>query len=176
MNSLVVQTSFLGDIVLTTPLIAELARRGPVDVLTTPEGACILRNNPDIRSIIDYDRRKRDSGITGFARTVSRIRNPRNAAQVSASHPTAVGSYDVAYLAQGSLRSALLIASSGISRRVGFNTSGRIETLHRPGRIPRRQASRRALVVACDGRKERSSNARPDYSQTISVTCRSRGS
>ena len=123
MNSLVVQTSFLGDVVLTTPLIAELARRGPVDVLTTPHGADILRNNPDIRCILDYDRRKRDSGIAGFARTVSRLRNPPDSGHISSSHPTAVGSYDVAYLAQGSWRSALLTAASGISRRVGFNTS-----------------------------------------------------
>ena len=33
-NSLIVQTSFLGDVVLTTPLIEWLAKRGPVDVVT----------------------------------------------------------------------------------------------------------------------------------------------
>ena len=74
-TSLVVQTSFLGDVVLTTPLIAELAKRGPVDVLTTPEGSTILRNNPDIRNVIVYDRRDADKGIAGFARTVGRIRH-----------------------------------------------------------------------------------------------------
>ncbi len=109
MTSLVVQTSFLGDVVLTTPLIAELAVRGPVDVLTTPEGSTILRNNPDIRNVIVYDRRERDRGIAGFVRIVRHLRLK--------------GSYDNAYLAQGSLRSALLVASSGIARRVGFDTS-----------------------------------------------------
>ncbi|MGH9419746.1 MAG: glycosyltransferase family 9 protein, partial [Thermoanaerobaculia bacterium] len=74
MSSLVVQTSFLGDIVLTTPLIRELAARGPVDVLTTPEGATILGNNPNIRNLIVYDRRECDSGLGGFGRTVGRIR------------------------------------------------------------------------------------------------------
>ena len=34
MPSLVVQTSFIGDVILTTPLIAALAARGPVDVVT----------------------------------------------------------------------------------------------------------------------------------------------
>ena len=109
MSSLVVQTSFLGDVVLTTPLIAELSRRGPVDVLTTPEGATILRNNPDIRDTLVYDRREADRGLAGFARTMRRIRQ--------------LSGCEAAYMAQGSIRSALLIASSGISRRIGFNTS-----------------------------------------------------
>ena len=38
-SNLVVQTSYLGDVVLTTPLIALLARSGPVDVVTTPAAA-----------------------------------------------------------------------------------------------------------------------------------------
>src|SRR2546428_492392 len=37
--ALVVQTAFLGDVVLTTPLLETLARtHGPVDVVTTPAG------------------------------------------------------------------------------------------------------------------------------------------
>jgi heptosyltransferase-2 len=66
--SLVVQTSFLGDVVLTTPLIAELARRGEVDVLATRPGAEILFNNPSIRSTIVYEKRGADRGLAGFAR------------------------------------------------------------------------------------------------------------
>ncbi|MGI9045092.1 MAG: glycosyltransferase family 9 protein [Gemmatimonadaceae bacterium] len=108
MTSLVMQTSFLGDVVLTTPLIAELARRGPVDVLTSPDGAAILQGNPDIQQIIDYDRRGRDCGIAGFSQTVGRIRR---------------GHYDAAYMAQGSMRSALLVVLGGVRTRIGFNTS-----------------------------------------------------
>ncbi len=125
MSSLVLQTSFLGDIVLTTPLIRELARGGPVDVLTTPEGATILANNPDIRSLLVYDRRECDSGLAGFGRTVGRIRQ----AGIFGSHGSTIrisdesGGYGSAYLAQGSLRSAMLVATAGIKRRVGFNTS-----------------------------------------------------
>ena len=108
MTSLVVQTSFLGDVVLTTGLIAELAKRGPVDVVTTPDGGTVLSNNPGIDNIIVYDRRKRDRGVAGFLRMVSRLRETR---------------YESAYLAQGSMRSALLVASSGIRQRIGFTTS-----------------------------------------------------
>jgi len=126
LSSLVVQTSFLGDIVLTTPLIAELANRGPVDVLTTPEGSAILLNNPHIRSVIVYDRREADRGLGGFARTVSRIRHAGMSGcreSITAEASSSGGMYQCAYMAQGSIRSALLIASTRIARRIGFNTS-----------------------------------------------------
>jgi len=123
-TSLVVQTSFLGDVVLTTPLIAELAKRGPVDVLTTPEGATLLRNSPDVRNIIVYDRRDGDKGIAGFARTVGRIRHAGLYGSLDSSRaPSLNHFYNAAYLAQGSFRSALLVASTGVKKRIGFNTS-----------------------------------------------------
>ena len=104
-SSLVIQTSFIGDTVLTTPLIAELSRRGPVDVVTTPLSATLLANNPHIRSVIPYDKRKADSGVAGFFRMAKRLR---------------AFSYDAAYLAQGSVRSAALAFAGGVGRRVGF--------------------------------------------------------
>jgi heptosyltransferase-2 len=124
-SSLVVQTSFLGDIVLTTPLIRELASRGPVDVLTTPEGASILGNNQAIRNVIVYDRREMDSGLVGFGRTVGRIRRMGlyGSEEASTPRPEPGVFYSVAYLAQGSLRSAMLVTAAGVKRRVGFNTS-----------------------------------------------------
>ncbi len=125
MSSLVVQTSFLGDIVLTTPLIRDLASRGPVDVLTTPEGAAILSNNPAIRNVIVYDRREMDSGLVGFGRAVRRIRRTGlyGSAEAPAPRRKADAFYSEAYLAQGSLRSAMLVTAAGVKRRIGFNTS-----------------------------------------------------
>src|SRR6185503_232632 len=73
-SSLVIQTSFLGDTVLTTPLIAELARRGPVDVVTTPASASLLANHPGIRAVVPYDKRKSDRGLLGFFRMARRLR------------------------------------------------------------------------------------------------------
>ena len=108
MASLVVQTSFLGDVVLTTPLIAELAKRGDVDVLATRPGAEVLSNNPAIRNRIVYEKRGDDGGLSGFIRTVRRVR------------PT---SYENAYLAQGSVRSGALSLAAGIRHRIGFDTS-----------------------------------------------------
>jgi heptosyltransferase-2 len=132
--SLVVQTSFLGDVVLTTPLIAELATRGEVDVLTTRPGAEILSNNPSIRSNIVYDKRGADSGLPGFARIARRLRdNP----------------YDVAYMAQGSLRSAALALTAGVRHRVGFDTSaGRALYTERVRYQPDRHHAERLLTLA----------------------------
>lgn len=107
-SSLVIQTSFLGDTVLTTPLLAQLARRGEVDVVTTPASATLLANHPAVRTIIVYDKRGADRGLAGFLSLAGRLR---------------ATAYDVAFLAQGSLRSAALALAAGIPSRVGFDTS-----------------------------------------------------
>jgi len=106
--SVVIQTSFLGDTVLTTPLIAYLATHGAVDVVVTAASAPLLANNPSIRDVIVYDKRGRDRGIGAFVRLARRLRANR---------------YASAYLAQGSMRSAALALTAGIGRRVGFLTS-----------------------------------------------------
>lgn len=108
MTSLIVQTSFLGDMVLTTPLIAELAATGPVDVVATPASAGLLANNPDVRRVIAYDKRRTGRGLRGFQAVAREMR---------ASRASAV------YLAQGSLRSAALAFATGVPLRVGFRTS-----------------------------------------------------
>ena len=108
-TSLVIQTSFIGDTVLTTPLLAQLANRGPVDVVTTPASAALLAGHPAVREAIAYDKRGADAGIAGFLRMVRRLR---------------AGEYDIAFLAQGSLRSAALALLARIPSRIGFSTSG----------------------------------------------------
>jgi heptosyltransferase-2 len=108
-GSLVIQTSFLGDVILTTPLIAELARRSPVDVLATPGGASALANNPHIRTVIPYDKRGTYGSALGLWQTVKEIRGRRP--------------YEAAYLAQGSFRSGLLAMMTGAKERIGFASS-----------------------------------------------------
>lgn len=115
-HSLVIQTAFIGDTILTTPLIAELATRGPVDVVTTPVSATLLQNNPALRRLFVFDKRNAQSGIGGLwamARTIRRWR---------AQHAAGVDR-TVAYLAQGSTRSAVLAVLAGAHERIGFATS-----------------------------------------------------
>lgn len=129
-GSLVIQTSFLGDVILTTPLIAELAKRGPVDVLATPVGATALANNPSVRTVIRYDKRGTYGSALGLWNTVKEIRSRRP--------------YDAAYLAQGSFRSGLLAMLTGAKERVGFASStGRVlYTKQLPYRPDRHHAER----------------------------------
>ena len=129
-ESLVIQTSFLGDVILTTPLIAELAKRGPVDVLATPVGAAALANNPHIRSIIPYDKRGTYGSALGTWQTIKEIRARRP--------------YQAAYLAQGSFRSGLLAVMTGAKERIGFASStGRaLYTKQIPYRPDRHHAER----------------------------------
>ncbi|HEY0527287.1 MAG TPA: glycosyltransferase family 9 protein [Gemmatimonadaceae bacterium] len=129
-GSLVIQTSFLGDVILTTPLIAELGRRGPVDVLATPQGATVLANNPSIRNTIRYDKRGTYGAALGLWQTIKSIRTQRP--------------YDCAYLAQGSFRSGVLAMLTGAKERIGFASStGRVlYTKQLPYRPDRHHAER----------------------------------
>ena len=108
MPVLVIQTSFLGDMVLTTPLLARLAESGPVDVVATPAAAGLLANHPALRRVITYDKRGADKGAIGFVRVAIQLRRER---------------YEAAYLAQGSMRSGALCLLAGIPKRVGFTSS-----------------------------------------------------
>ncbi len=129
-GSLVIQTSFLGDVILTTPLIAELARRGPVDVLVTLEGAAVLANNPNIRDVIRYDKRGTYGSALTLWQTILELRARRP--------------YEAAYLAQGSFRSGLLAMMTGAKERIGFASStGRVlYTTQIPYRPDRHHAER----------------------------------
>lgn len=104
----VVQTSFLGDMVLTTPLLARLAREGPVHVVATPANAPLLEGHPAVTSVLVYDKRGADRGWGGLWRAARALR--------------ALGASRV-LLAQGSLRSAALARLAGIPERVGFDRS-----------------------------------------------------
>jgi heptosyltransferase II len=126
-HQLVVQTSFLGDTVLTTPLIAELATRGPVDVVVTPASAPLLARNPDIHELFVYDKRGANAGLLGFRRLAQRVRAP----DAREGAPPAI-----AYLAQRSARSGALALAAGYTQRVGFEASAG-QTLY-TARVPYR--------------------------------------
>ena len=106
--SLVVQTSFLGDTVLTTPLLAFLARSGPVDVLCTPAAGALLEHHPAVRRTIPYDKRGGDHGWLAMLTLARALRRER---------------YTSAYFAQGSVRSGMIGWAASIPDRVGFATS-----------------------------------------------------
>jgi heptosyltransferase-2 len=105
-GTLVVQTAYLGNVVLTTPLLAVLAgRHGPVDVVAQPASASVLEGHPAVREVIPYDKRGTDRGWSGMTRVAGTLRTRR---------------YARAFLADGSWRAATLTVAARIPRRTGF--------------------------------------------------------
>jgi heptosyltransferase-2 len=140
-DTLVIQTAFLGDVVLTTPLLAALAERhGPVDVVTTPAAAALLEGHPAVAAVIPYDKRGADRGWRGLWRLGRRLRARR---------------YGQAYLPHRSWRSAAVAWLAGARERTGFADSAAAVTYTR--RVPRPVAGHEverllALAGAAAGR------------------------
>ena len=75
---LVLQTSFLGDTVLSLPLMSEVKRRFPQTKLTllcSSAGKELLRNHPDLDAILVDDKHGADSGWRGLIRKAQELRS-----------------------------------------------------------------------------------------------------
>jgi heptosyltransferase-2 len=108
---LIIQTAFLGDVILTIPLARAVHRELPgstIDLVTIPSAAGIIESHPDIRRVIIFDKRQKDSGVSGFLRIAAQLRGEK---------------YGIALVPHRSLRSALLARWAGIPRRVGSDRS-----------------------------------------------------
>lgn len=104
---LVVQSGFLGDVVLTTPLVAALRRRAPaaLAMLVTPAAEPLVRHHPALDAVLVDDKRGDGAGAGGLFRLAARLRRER---------------FTVAVAAHKSLRTALVLRAAGIPRRIGF--------------------------------------------------------
>ena len=77
MRILIIHTAFIGDIVLSTPLIKKIKDTYPdsdITYVTTPSGEAILKNNPYLNNIIVYDKRGEHKGISGVWQLGKRLR------------------------------------------------------------------------------------------------------
>jgi len=107
MRILIIQTAFVGDVILITPLIKAtktLFQESRIDVLVIPQMSEILTNNPYINEIITFD--KRNDKIKNFIKTACLLRK-RN--------------YDLALLPHSSFTTVLLTYCSITKQRVGFD-------------------------------------------------------
>ena len=110
-NVLLLQTSFLGDTVLTLPLIDELRRRFPVKKLTLvcqPQGRELLQDHPAIDEIIVDDKKNEDRGWSGLRAKAGALKAKK---------------FTLALTPHKSLRSALLLYWARIPCRIGFRQS-----------------------------------------------------
>ena len=104
---LIIQTAFLGDVILITPLIRAFKQTFPeadIDVLVVPQYGSILNNNPNIRRVIGFD--KRNNKLKAFWRTARILRRNK---------------YDLAVAPHSSVTTAYLMLLAGIKQRAGFD-------------------------------------------------------
>ncbi|MBI3292152.1 MAG: glycosyltransferase family 9 protein, partial [Elusimicrobia bacterium] len=131
---LIVQTAFLGDAVLTTPLVRAVKEGFPSAVIIvscTPETAAVFRGAHGVTALVIDDKRGRGTGRGPFD-PFDRLR--AGSAQGRQGAKGLLGFWqmvrrlrrlhcDVALLPHRSVRSALLVRLAGVPRRIGFETS-----------------------------------------------------
>lgn len=110
MRFLVVQTAFLGDVILTLPLLSAIKGRHPgssVTLVVTPSGARMAGLFTVADQLAVFDKRGRDGGPGGLFKFGRKLRG---------------NGFDAAICPHRSLRSGILTAISGAPVRCGFST------------------------------------------------------
>jgi heptosyltransferase-2 len=110
-NFLIIQTAFLGDVILTLPLVQVMKRKFPdsqIDFLAIPSTSEILKNHPDISELIIYDKHGKQKSFLALLHLANKLRRKR---------------YEAVLCPHRSLRSCLITKFSEASIRVGFDNS-----------------------------------------------------
>ncbi len=108
MRILLAQTSFLGDVILSTPVISGIKKIYPgaeLWMMTTPLSAALVTRDPLLAGVLIDDKTGKNSGITGLLRMKRRIRDM---------------GFDIVYSLHRSHRTALLLWLSRVPARIGF--------------------------------------------------------
>jgi len=108
---LVIQTAFIGDAILTLPLIQVLKKahaEASVGVVAIPRTSELFAAHPAIERVHIFDKRGRDKGIASLRKLGKELREAE---------------YDVAIIPHRSLRSALLAKLARIPVTIGFDRS-----------------------------------------------------
>lgn len=108
---LVIQTAFLGDAVLTLPMIQKLKEIEPdsiIDVVSIPSTEEVFRASPYVNDVIIFDKKDRQKSLAALIRFIKFLRNKR---------------YTKIYSPHRSFRSSLIVYFSGVKVTCGFSTS-----------------------------------------------------
>ncbi|PID78261.1 MAG: hypothetical protein CSA18_02395 [Deltaproteobacteria bacterium] len=108
MNILIVQTGFLGDIILSTPVISALKQIYPdsrLFFLTTPAGRQLIDNDTLLEKVLVYDKRGADKGISGIFKISKKLKKYN---------------FQKVYSLHKSYRTSIMLFLSGINERTGF--------------------------------------------------------
>ncbi len=110
-NILVIQTSFIGDAVLTLPMLQYLKEKyknSNIDVLTIPADETIFLSSPVVNNVIVYDKRGKDKGINSLLKLGRKLK---------------VSNYNNLFSPHRSFRSAVLTLLSGVKESFGFDNA-----------------------------------------------------
>ncbi len=108
---LVIQTAFLGDAVLTTPLLGALREQFPksrIVMLCTPEIADVFKKHPAVSEVLLFDKRGSEHSWASKWKLIQRLKKMQ---------------FDLAIIPHRSVTSALLAYCAGVPRRIGFSAS-----------------------------------------------------
>jgi heptosyltransferase-2 len=104
---LVIQTAFIGDVVLATALVESIAAAHPaaeIDFLVRKGNEGLLANNPQIREVLIWNKKEqKNRNLLGLLKTIRRKQ------------------YDYVINPQRYFSTGLLTAFSGATHRIGFN-------------------------------------------------------
>jgi heptosyltransferase II len=145
-NSLVIAPQWIGDAVMTEPLLRRLRARGErLAVGALPWVAPVYRAMPQVDEVIEFP--FQHGGLQFRARRAI-------ASQVE-------GRFDTAYVLPNSLKSALLPFLASIPRRVGYLGEARVGLLTHRLKNPKNKPPMVAFYSALSGEKEGLENDRP---------------
>ncbi len=111
-NALVIQTAFIGDVILTTPMLYAFKHYFPkakLAVMVKPQAAEILRELPVIDHVLVIEKRGAHRGVIGTLKIIDTIRQMK---------------FDLLLAPHRSHRTALLSIFSQIPRRCGYRKAG----------------------------------------------------
>lgn len=108
---LVFQTAFLGDLILTIPLIQEIKKTySNSEIVVVVRGGLgeIIRNMDEVDEVIEYDKTGRDKGIFKMLYMIKMLRRKQ---------------FDIVFSPHRSFRTSIILFFSKIPVRIGFKES-----------------------------------------------------
>jgi heptosyltransferase-2 len=108
---LVFQTAFLGDLILTIPLIKSIKKNyNDSEIIVVVRGGLseIIKNMEEVDGVIEYDKTGREKGILKMLRFINMLRREN---------------FDMVFSPHRSLRTSIILFFSNIRERIGFKES-----------------------------------------------------
>lgn len=111
MRILVIQTAFLGDVILTLPMVQSLKKAtkdAQISFVAIPDTSEIVQSHPDISEVIAYDKHGKQKSLGSFLSLAKELRERK---------------YDIVLSPHRSIKSCLLTKLSRAKIRIGFDNA-----------------------------------------------------